>query len=110
GLRERLGTALELIAEPDPDDPLATELAARQLTDARARLASADLRAAFRLRIARRPSTAGRLALALLLVIIVCPNPQDALLHDRQAARDASRRVAERIEELVRDAEGQAST
>ncbi|MGZ8563329.1 MAG: hypothetical protein ACXWWU_06895, partial [Candidatus Limnocylindria bacterium] len=58
-LHERLGTALELIAEPDPDDPLAAEMEARQLADARSRLAASDLPAAFRPRLARRPATGG---------------------------------------------------
>nr|MDP9468859.1 hypothetical protein [Chloroflexota bacterium] len=83
GLRERLGTALELIVDPQVDDPLAVELEARQLADARARLATTDLRAAFRPQLARRPSMAGGIALALLLVLIVWPNPQDAVLRDR---------------------------
>ncbi|MBA3689032.1 MAG: hypothetical protein H0W81_09415, partial [Chloroflexi bacterium] len=110
GLRERLGTALELIADPDPEDPLAAELATRQLADARTRLASADLRAAFRPRLARRPSAAGGIGLALLVVLVAWPNPQDALLRDRQAARDASREVAQRIEEVAREAEQQGAT
>jgi len=108
-LRERLGTALELVVEPDADDPLVAELAARQLADARSRLASADLRSAFRPRVERRPSVAGGVALALLVVLIVWPNPQDSVLRDRQAARDASRDVAQRIEDVARDAEQQGA-
>ena len=59
-LRERLGTALELIAEPDSEDPLAADLAARQLADARTRLASADLRSAFRPRDRQASIRSGR--------------------------------------------------
>jgi hypothetical protein len=66
GLRERIGTALELITSPRLDDPGAAELEARQLADARARLAASDLRTAFRPRVARRPTAAGGVALALL--------------------------------------------
>ena len=95
-LRERLGTALELIVVPEPEDPLVAELAGRQLADARTRLASADLRSAFRPQVERRPSLAGGIALALLVVLVVWPNPQDSVLRDRQAARDASHEVAQR--------------
>jgi hypothetical protein len=105
-LRERLGTALELIAEPAPEDPLAAEMAERQLADARTRLASADLRAAFRPHVARRPSAAGGIA-GLLIVLIGGRTPADAIL--RTARRRDASQVAERIEEVARDAEEQGA-
>src|SRR5439155_6340397 len=43
GLRERLGTAVELAIEPIPEDAAAAELADRQLVDTRARLGPAEL-------------------------------------------------------------------
>ncbi|MEP6808553.1 MAG: hypothetical protein ABI978_08115, partial [Chloroflexota bacterium] len=109
GLRERLGTALELTAAPASDDPLVAELETRQLADARTRLATANLRTAFRPRLARRPSAAGGVALALLVVLVVWPNPQDVVLRDRQAARDASRDAAARIEDVAKEAEKQGA-
>ena len=109
GLRERLGTALELVAGDRPGDPLVAEMEARQLADARARLAASDLRAAFKPRLARRPSAIGGIGVLLLMVLIVWPNPLDAVIRDRQAARDASRDVAERIEEVADEAERQGA-
>ncbi|HEX2142312.1 MAG TPA: hypothetical protein VHK28_08600, partial [Candidatus Limnocylindria bacterium] len=106
-LRERLGTAAELVLRPDDRDVPAdvVTLEGRQLADARARLAEVELNRAFRPRLSRRGLAAGGIALALLLVLTVWPNPQDGILRDRQAARDASRDVAERIDDVADEAE-----
>ncbi|MDQ2674573.1 MAG: hypothetical protein M3Y40_07945, partial [Chloroflexota bacterium] len=95
-LRQRLGTALEL-ALHHTDDPLET----RQLADARARLNGVDLRRAFRPSLARRPLAIAAVGLAMTLLLVAWPNPQDELLDQRRAARDAAERVAERVEEIA---------
>nr|MBA2632798.1 hypothetical protein [Chloroflexota bacterium] len=94
GMRQRLGTALEL-AGHEARDPLE----ARQLGDARARLNEVDLRRAFRPQLARRPLAIAGAGLAMTLLLVAWPNPQDDLLDQRRAARDAAERVAERVEE-----------
>ncbi|MGH2418141.1 MAG: hypothetical protein ACRDFY_07385, partial [Candidatus Limnocylindria bacterium] len=94
GLRQRLGTALEL-AGHETRDPLEV----RQLADARARLNEVDLRRAFRPRLARRPLAVAGVGLAMTLLLVAWPNPQDDLLEQRRAAREAAERVAERVEE-----------
>ncbi|HET8570575.1 MAG TPA: hypothetical protein VFN14_01645 [Candidatus Limnocylindria bacterium] len=105
-LRERLGTALELIGSGGATErELELDLVPRQLADARARLAEVDLRGAFRPRLERRPASVAGIALVLLLVLVVWPNPQDGVLADRRAAREASRQVAERVEKVADDAE-----
>ncbi len=94
GMRQRLGTALEL-AGHETRDPLE----ARQLADARARLNEVDLRHAFRPRLARRPLAVAGAGLAMTLLLVAWPNPQDDLLEQRRASREAAERVAERVEE-----------
>ena len=94
GLRQRLGTALEL-ADHETDDPLE----ARQLADARSRLNEVDLRRAFRPRLAQRPLLVAGAGIAMTLLLVAWPNPQDDLLDQRRAAREAAERVAERVEE-----------
>ena len=79
------------------DDPLE----ARQLADARARLNEVDLRRAFRPRLARRPLAVAGVGLAMTLLLVAWPNPQDDLLDQRRAAREAAERVAERVEEVA---------
>ncbi|MDQ3689542.1 MAG: hypothetical protein M3406_05815, partial [Chloroflexota bacterium] len=98
GMRQRLGTALE-IAGREAHDPLE----ARQLADARARLNEVDLRRAFRPRLARRPLTVAGLGIAMTLLLVAWPNPQDDLLDQRRAAREAAERVAERVEEVAEE-------
>nr|MBA2263268.1 hypothetical protein [Chloroflexota bacterium] len=95
-LRQRLGTALEL-ARHETDDPLE----ARQLADARARLNAVDLRRAFRPRLARRPLAVAAMGLAMTLLLVAWPNPQDEVIEQRRAAREAAERVAERVEEVA---------
>jgi hypothetical protein len=106
-LRERLGTALELIAGDTATgaDAAAAELAERQLIDARNRLAEIELRRTFRPTVRRRPVLAGGAALALLIILTVWPNPQDLVLDQRRAAREASRQVAEKVEKVAGEAE-----
>src|SRR5207247_10746864 len=67
----------------------------------RARLGAADLASAFRPRISRRPALATGAAVGLVLLLAVWPNPQDDVLRDRQATRDASKAVAEKIEKVA---------
>lgn len=98
GLRQRLGTALELAGGEATD-----ELEARQLADARDRLNGVDPRGAFRPRVARRPLAVAGVGLAMTLLLVAWPNPQDDLLAQRQAAREAAERVAERVEEVADD-------
>ena len=95
-LRQRLGTALEL-ARHESADPLE----ARQLADARARLHAVDLRRAFRPRVARRPLAIAAGGLAMTLLLVAWPNPQDVVIDQRRAAREASERVAERVEDIA---------
>src|SRR5918996_247484 len=95
-LRQRLGTALEL-AGRQTDDPLE----ARQLADARARLNAVDLRRAFRPHLARRPLAVAGVGLAMTLLLVAWPNPQDAVMEQRRAAREAAERVAERVDEVA---------
>ncbi|MBA3587773.1 MAG: hypothetical protein H0W41_09070, partial [Chloroflexi bacterium] len=98
GMRQRLGTALEL-AGHEARDPLE----ARQLADARARLNEIDLRRAFRPRLARRPLMVAGLGIAMTLLLVAWPNPQDDLLDQRRAAREAAERVAERVEDVAEE-------
>ncbi|HEX9610026.1 MAG TPA: collagen-like protein, partial [Candidatus Limnocylindria bacterium] len=98
GLRQRLGTALEL-ARRDATDPLE----ARQLADARARLNEADIRRAFRPGVARRPVTVAGVGLAMTLLLVAWPNPQDDVIAQRRAAREAAERVAERVEDVAEE-------
>ncbi|MGH2358159.1 MAG: hypothetical protein ACRDGJ_09130, partial [Candidatus Limnocylindria bacterium] len=100
GLRQRLGTALEL-AQHDVTDPLEQ----RQLADARARLGEADIGIAFRRGVAGRPAAIAGIGLALLLLLTAWPNPQDAVIQQRRAAREAAERVAEELEEAAREAD-----
>ena len=95
-LRQRLGTALEL-AGHEADDPLEV----RQLDDARARLNAVDLRRAFRPRLARRPLAVVGIGLAMTLLLVAWPNPQDDVVAQRRAAREAAERVAERVEDVA---------
>ncbi|MGZ8481816.1 MAG: hypothetical protein ACXWWO_05100, partial [Candidatus Limnocylindria bacterium] len=96
GLRQRLGTALEL-AQHDAAD----ELEARQLADARTRLNETDIRRAFRPRLARRPLAVAGVGLAMTLLLVAWPNPQDDVIAQRRAAREAAERVAERVDEVA---------
>ena len=96
GMRQRLGTALEL-AQRDTGDALE----ARQLADARARLNEIDLRRAFRPRFARTPLSVAGVGLVMTLLLVAWPNPQDDLLAQRRIAREAAERVAERVEEIA---------
>ena len=96
GMRQRLGTALEL-ASRETGDPLE----ARQLADARARLNEVDLRLAFRPRLAQRPLLVAGVGIAMTLLLVAWPNPQDDLLEQRRAAREAAERVAERVEDVA---------
>ncbi|HEX2222090.1 MAG TPA: hypothetical protein VHK06_06150 [Candidatus Limnocylindria bacterium] len=107
GMRERLGTALELLRDPGAGErsPAAEELAERQLADTRTRLGLAEVRRAFGPRLDRRPSAITAVAAALLVVLVAWPNPQEGVLRDRAATRDAARDVAERVEEVADDAE-----
>jgi hypothetical protein len=94
GMRQRLGTALELAGHETRD-----ALEGRQLADARARLNEVDLRRAFRPQLARRPLAIVGAGLAMTLLLVAWPNPQDDLLDQRRAAREAAERVAERVED-----------
>ena len=67
GLRERLGTALELLEGRDTG--ASDELRDRQLTDARARLGEARLELAFRPKLVRRPAGAAVIGLALVVLL-----------------------------------------
>jgi len=96
GLRQRLGTALEL-AEHDAHDPLE----ARQLADARDSLHALDVRRAFRPSLRRRPLAVAGAGLALTLLLVAWPNPQDDVIDQRRAAREAAEEVAERVEDLA---------
>src|SRR5690606_30209201 len=91
GLRQRLGTALEL-AEHEASDPLE----ARQLADARDSLHTLDVRRAFRPSLRRRPMAIAGIGLAMTLLLVAWPNPQDEVIEQRRAAREAAEEVAER--------------
>ena len=81
----------------ESDDPLV----ARQLADARTRLNAVDLRRAFRPSLARRPLAIAGVGMAMTLLLVAWPNPQDQVIDQRRAAREAAERVAERVEEIA---------
>ena len=84
-----------------PDTSPTIPLEARQLADARARLNAVDLRGAFRPRLARRPLAVVGAGMAMTLLLVAWPNPQDGVIDQRRAAREAAERVAERIEDVA---------
>ena len=96
GLRQRLGTALELAPHETTD-----RLEARQLADARDILHALDLRRAFRPSLRRRPMAIAGIGLAVTLLLVAWPNPQDDIIDQRRAAREAAEDVAERVEDLA---------
>ena len=104
GLRERLATSLELAVADPPDGP-AGELVELQLRDARAQLATVDEPHAFRPTVARRPALAAVGAVAFVALLAVWPNPQDGVIADRRAARNAAQEVANRVEQIANRAE-----
>src|SRR5918996_612582 len=100
-LRQRLGTALEL-AGRQTDDPLE----ARQLADARARLNAVDLRRAFRPHLARRPLAVAGVGLAMTLLLVAWPNPQDDIVAPRREELERQlRELARQLREQGADRE-----
>lgn len=121
GLADRLSSALELavawprLAGPEGaadgvvgGDGEAAEIAeaARLVRRQRRDAVAAAVRVPpglFGPRLARRPALAGLVATLLLVPLVLLPNPQDAVLAQRQALRDAATHQADRLERLADD-------
>jgi len=94
-LRERLSTALELHTQQLELHPLAT----LQQEDAAATLQQVQAKQ-LPLRLDRRLLLAGVVALSLGGLLLLLPNPQDAVLAERQQVREAIAQANEQIEDL----------
>lgn len=95
GLSERLSTALELAAQG-----AAGELVERQWDDALSHARRVNPRQEIRLMVDQTALRWAGLAAALILVLALLPNPMDAVLEHRAAARQAAHEQARQIEEL----------
>jgi hypothetical protein len=92
GLRERVSTSLELAQHALPHD-----IPAAQIADTAAVLAGRPWRPAFRPRVARRPLfLAAGLGLVVTLALVL-PDPQQQVLDERAASRQAVATAAQRV-------------
>ncbi len=122
GLGDRVSSALELaVAFPgsatppadgvDLDAPVAAvdeaaetdRFVRRQRRDALQSLRTVP--ALFKPRFSRNPAIAAMAAVALLVPVVALPNPQNAVIAERQEVREAADRQADRLEEIARDLE-----
>jgi hypothetical protein len=122
GLHDRVSSALELAARrpdlassapPDPapsgDEAVVVDLVRLQRADAARTLAAAD-RAAFRPHVPRRAAAAAVIAALLIAPAVALPNPQDAVLVQRERQRAAAEQEARRLEETARRLEDGVTT
>ena len=122
-LRDRISSALELAAQrPDlagpmsptdarpttPDEQLAA-MVRLQREDAARTLAATD-RGAFRPRVPRRAAAIAVVAILLVVPAVVLPNPQSAVLAQRDRQRDAAEQEARHLEDTARRLEQGATT
>ena len=102
GLAERLTTALEIDRRKLRAAPA---MAAAQRADTLSAMSRVDIRAALPLQIPRRASLAA-LALALVLTAsLLLPNPQEGVLAQRRALRQALEEQTEQLETLREEIE-----
>jgi hypothetical protein len=102
GLAERLSTALEIDRRKLRAAPA---MAAAQRADTLSAMSRVDIRAALPLQIPRRASLAA-LALALVLTAsLLLPNPQEGVLAQRRALRQALEEQTEQLETLREEIE-----
>nr|WP_290665111.1 hypothetical protein [Ardenticatena sp.] len=101
-LKERLTTALDLIAQPPQNRP---PLAARQIADAadHAERLARTARHLLPPRLTAYPPVVATVLLLATALLWWLPNPQDAILAERRAVRAAARAEAERLD-AVREA------
>lgn len=108
-LKERLSSSLDLgvrfgftISSADGHLP---EMISRLHEDALNIARTIDVRQAFPLRWQVKPLLVVGIILALCAVLLVIPNPMDAVLAERRAVREESQHQAEKIENLQKDIE-----
>ena len=110
GLKERLGTAVE-IGEQGASPAAASanrppsNLPARQFADALAAARAVDPRRGLPLHLLRRPMLAAAALLALALALAYLPNPMDAVLAERAAVEQAAEAEAERVGKIAEQVE-----
>ncbi len=124
GLRDRISSALELADQrPDLAGPIAAaaegtslddrdqlaQLVRLQREDAVRTLAVADRRA-FRPRVPRRAGAVIAVAALLVLPAVLLPNPQSAVLAQRERQTAAAEQEARRLDETARELEEGATT
>ncbi len=95
-LQERLSTALELY-QRDLHSPLIQA----QQADARVHARAVDPARDLPWRLPRRALALAGLLLSLVLLLLFLPNPQDAVLQQRAAVRQAAAEQAAELEELA---------
>jgi hypothetical protein len=98
GLKERLATALEL-GQLGRDTPLARS----QQADALAHVHQLDLARDLPWKIPRRALAVAAGLLVFAILLLVLPNPQDAVLQQRAAIRQAAEEQAEQLETLAEE-------
>jgi hypothetical protein len=104
GLRNRLGTALELGYEaPERGERFDPELVTRQQSDALALARSIEPRRAFPLRWSGRQLAIAAACLVVTLLLAFLPNPMDAVLAERAAIAAAAEEQATALEELAEE-------
>lgn len=95
GLMERAQTALEI------EGSRAMDALLRE--DAIRALASLDLRQRLPARLRKPPAIASMCLCALIAVLSLLPNPQDAVLAERKSYREEMERQAASVEEMARE-------
>ncbi len=80
----------------------------RQRRDALSTLRTAP--AMFKPRFSRNPAIAALAAVALLVPVLVLPNPQNAVIAKQRDVREAAERQAERLETVARDLQDKGRT
>jgi hypothetical protein len=102
-LKERLSTALELAMQSAQAPSRAgrgSELVERQWDDALSVAREINPRKDIRLAVDRRALRWAGLAAAAVAILLVLPNPMDAVLEHRAAVRQAAQEQARQVEEL----------
>lgn len=102
-LKERTSTAIALSVSEAEKPHEAQMLLDKQKNDALEILNEVDPRLTFKIQISYKKLLPAVFMLAVSALLILMPNPMDAILHARDAAAQAAQNEADKIEELVEE-------